>query len=98
GWACCCTSRTPTATRRSSACPKPTPSMARPACGRRSRSCSAAAPGPGSKPEPAHHMSFVDHFFGRRDAVRTLVVAPYARDELHRDRFDEWVSLVEAAD
>lgn len=43
-------------------------------------------------------MSFVDHFFGRRDAVRTLVVAPYARDELHRDRFDEWVSLVEAAD
>lgn len=43
-------------------------------------------------------MSFVDHFFGRRDAVRTLVVAPYARDELHCDRFDEWVSLVEAAD
>lgn len=43
-------------------------------------------------------MSFVDHFFGTRDAVRTLVVAPYARDDQHRDRFDEFVSLTAAAD
>lgn len=44
-------------------------------------------------------MSFVDDFFGLRDAVRTLVVSPYTRDdETGRHRFDEFVSLSEAAD
>ncbi|RMF15899.1 MAG: GTPase HflX [Candidatus Dadabacteria bacterium] len=43
-------------------------------------------------------MSFVESFFGRRDDVRTLVVAPYAREGELRDRFDEFVSLCQAAE